>query len=212
MASNIALRSARPEDIGALLEFMMISSWGGIREAWERVRSPAETWRERGLAELADPECEIGYSRFVVAEIDGRMAGMVLLNFVGDTTPLDPRREPPEQAGAVALIKLADRSVFIREIAVDGWARGRGIARMLLGLAERLAISHHLGRVTLIVNDANGPAHRLYLAEGFKAVASRPSFGHPVFDDGSMLVLMQKIVPEPEPAASRKDGGRCRPP
>jgi ribosomal protein S18 acetylase RimI-like enzyme len=122
------------------------------------------------------------------------MAGMVLLNFVGDTAPLDPRREPPEQAGAISLIKLSDHSVFIREIAVDGWARGRGIARTLLALAEQLAVSHRLSRVTLIVNDANGPAHRLYLAEGFVAVASRPSIGHPVFEDGSMLVLLQKMV------------------
>jgi ribosomal protein S18 acetylase RimI-like enzyme len=194
MESIVALRSARLEDIDALLEFMMISSWGGIREAWERVRSPSETWRDRGLSELADPNCEIGYSRFVVAELNGRMAAMVLLNFVGDTTPLDPRREPPEQAGAVALIKLSDRSVFIREIAVAEWARGRGIARTLLALAERLAVSHKLGRVTLIVNDSNGPAHKLYLAEDFKAVASQPSIGHPAFDDGSMLVLMQKMV------------------
>ena len=195
MESLIALRSARPEDIGTLLDFMMISSWGGIREAWERVRSPSETWRDRGLAELADPGCEIGYSRFVVAELNGRMAGMVLLNFIGDTAPLDPGREPPEQAGAVALIKLSDHSVFVREIAVDGWARGRGIARTLLALAERLAASHRLGRVTLIVNDTNAPAHNLSLDEGFNAVASQPSVGHPVFGDGSMLVLMQKLVP-----------------
>jgi ribosomal protein S18 acetylase RimI-like enzyme len=188
------LRLAAPEDVEALLDLMVVSSWGGIRAAWSRVKAPGETWKQRGLSELSDASCEIGYPRFVISEVDGKIAGMVLLNLLSDTSGLDPAREPPEQAGAVALIKLAKHSIFVRELAVVEWARGRGLAQSLLELAESLAESNNLGRMTLIVNDANGPAHRLYLKLGFKAVESCPSLGHPAFDDGSMLVLMEKSV------------------
>ncbi len=194
MDHEISFRTARQDDIAVLLELMMISSWGGIRAAWERVKGPRESWRDRGLAELTDADCEIGYSRFVLAEVGGRIAGMALLNRIADTSSLRPDLEPPEQAGAVALIKQASMSIFIRELAIAEWIRGRGLGRSFLEVAGEIAVGQGLDRVTLIVNDANAAAHRLYTTSGFKMVGSRPSIGHPAFDDGSMLLLMEKTI------------------
>ncbi len=192
MENAFQFRAAVAADVETLIDLMMVSSWGGIRAAWERVRSPRETWRQRGAAEIADVGCEIGYSRFVVAEEEGRIAGMILLNFLGDTSMLDPDAEPPEQQGVLSLIKQADHSVFVREIAVLDWARGRGLASAFLTLAGSLAESRGDERVTLIVNDQNRPAHRLYDARGFRAVANTRSIGHPAFSDASSLLLMEK--------------------
>jgi ribosomal protein S18 acetylase RimI-like enzyme len=196
METTVTFRAARPDDVDALLDLMMVSSWGGIRNAWERVKSPDETWRDRGLAELGDARCEIGFPRFVVAEAGGRLGAMVLLNSIGDTSALNPALEPPEQAGAVALIREARFSVFIRELAVSDWMRGRGIARSFLDLSERIARSNGLQRTSLIVNDSNGPAQKLYEKVGFRMIDSRPSIGHPAFGDGSMLLLMVKDLDE----------------
>jgi ribosomal protein S18 acetylase RimI-like enzyme len=198
MASPFQFRAASASDVESLIDLMMVSSWGGIRAAWERVRSPRETWRQRGAAEIADVGCEIGYSRFVVAERESRIAGMILLNFLGDTSMLDPEAEPPEQQGVLSLIKAAEFSVFVREIAVLDWARGRGLATAFLSLADSIAESRGDPRVTLIVNDQNTAAHRLYGARGFRPVASTPSIGHPAFSDASSLLLMEKRI---QPAA-----------
>lgn len=195
MGQSLRMRAATAADVDALVDLMMVSSWGGIRAAWERVAAPGEGWRARGRSEIADAGCEIGYPRFVLAEEGARLAGMVLLNLLGDTAGLDPAREPPEQAGAVALIRQAAESVFVRELAVADWARGRGLARSLLALAADIAKARGFGRVTLIVNDANGPAHRLYLSEGFRVVGQEPSVGHPAFAEGSMLLLMERRLP-----------------
>jgi ribosomal protein S18 acetylase RimI-like enzyme len=199
MHSNIRFRAATADDLPALLDLMVMSSFGGIREAWERVKVDGETWQQRGLAELSDVNCEIGYSRFVVAEsgkdLAGKaLAGMILLNIIGDTSRMRPEYEPPEQAGAVALIKAAEHSLFIREFAIAKWARGKGLAREFLDLTDRLTISNGLRRVTLIVNDANIAAHALYKKTGFIAQDQQPSFGHPHFPDSSLLVLMDKQI------------------
>jgi ribosomal protein S18 acetylase RimI-like enzyme len=195
MTDQPAFRSARAEDIEPLIDLMLVSSWGGIRNAWERARSPHQTWRDRGRIEIGDADGEIGYSRFVVAESGGRIAGMMLLNLMGDTGRIDTSAVVPEERGALDLIRLARNSLFIREIATAEWARGRGLGREFIALAERIAISNAARRITLIVNDANGPAEKLYRKLGYVACAEVPSIGHPRFPDGSRLLLMEKAAP-----------------
>ncbi len=92
------------------------------------------------------------------------------------------------------LIKRADHSVFVRELAVVDWARGRGLASAFLDLADGVAGNRGDPRVTLIVNDQNVAAHRLYVARGFGVTARARSIGHPAFSDESSLLLMEKPV------------------
>jgi ribosomal protein S18 acetylase RimI-like enzyme len=192
MSSPVTFRSAGPDDIEELVDLMLVSSWGGIRAAWDRARSPHQTWRDRGRSELSDADGEIGYARFVVAETDGRLAGMVLLNMVGDTHRLSVNEAPPTERPALGLIREARNSLFIRELATAEWARGKGLATEMIELSERVAAGNAVERVTLIVNDANGPAEKLYLKLGYAGCAEAPSLGHPRFPDGSRLILMEK--------------------
>ncbi len=197
MASPVTFRSAKAADVEPLIELMLISSWGAIRNAWGMSTQPGETWRDRARAELGDAQCEIGYSRFIIADREGDIAGMVLLNAMGSTDGLSIVGAPAEHAGAIMLMKEARYSVFIRELAVHTWARGQGLASDFLLLAERVARTNESSRITLIVNDANGSAYKLYRKHGFRQVAEAPSIGHPEFDDGSMMLLLEKMVQAP---------------
>ena len=198
MNPAVTLRVATAADIDTLIDLMVVSSWGGMRTAWTRaqsrsqIRQAPQTWQQKARVELADAQCEIGYARFVVAEFEQRIAGMVLFNVIGSTDDIKPALAPPEQVSALTLIKGARDSLFIRELAVADWARGQGVASGFLDLADRVRASNTLFRVTLIVNDANGPAHKLYLKHGYAAVDHAPSVGHPTFEDGSTMLLMQK--------------------
>ena len=192
MKLAVTFRVANAADISTLIDLMVVSSWGGMRTAWTRAQSRSQTWQERARIELSDAHCEIGYARFVVAEFEQRIAGMVLFNVIGSTDDIKPALAPPEQVSALRLIKVARDSLFIRELAVADWARGQGVATGFLELADRVRASNTLSRITLIVNDANGPAHKLYLKHGYAAVEHAPSVGHPTFEDGSMMLLMQK--------------------
>jgi ribosomal protein S18 acetylase RimI-like enzyme len=200
MSSPVTFRSAVAADIEQLIDLMLVSSWGGIRLAWERVRAADETWRDRGRAEIADRDSEIGFSRFVVAETDSRLAAMVLLNLVGDTSRIDVGRAVDAEAGALRLIRQCQGSIFIREIATADWARGRGLGREMVELAEKVAATNGAARVTLIVNDANTAAERLYRRLGYQTIAEEASLGHPRFPDGSRLLLMEKPTPKKEGA------------
>ncbi len=190
--SPYTIRSATADDVEELIDLMVVSSWGGIRRAWDRARSETETWRDRGRSEILDRDSEIGFSRFVVAESDGRLAGMVLLNLIGDTTSIRPEAAAPPERGALRLVRAASHSLFIREIATAEWARGGGLGRELLNLSERIAHSNNVPRLTLIVNDANARAEALYRWLGYVQVDEEASVGHPGFPDGSRLLLMEK--------------------
>jgi ribosomal protein S18 acetylase RimI-like enzyme len=197
MASEVTFRSAAASDIEGLIDLMLVSSWGGIRRAWDRVKAPGETWRDRGRVEIGEADGEIGYSRFIVAETGGRLAGMILLNLVGNTARISPGDAAPEDQAALALIQMARHSLFIREVATAEWARRKGLGRELIGIAERLAASNMVPRTTLIVNDANGGAEKLYRSLGYTACGEAPSIGHPRFPEGSRLILMEKVTQAP---------------
>jgi ribosomal protein S18 acetylase RimI-like enzyme len=199
MALSVTFRSATADDIEVLIDLMVVSSWGGIRDAWDRARTGGQTWRDRGRIEIADRDSEIGFARFIVAEAERGIAAMVLLNMVGDTGGIGLRGVAPEEQGALRLIRKAAHSLFIREIATAEWARGRGLASELLSLAERVAQGNGVSRMTLIVNDANAAAERLYLGRGFSCAAEEASLGHPRFPDGSRLLLMEKPLGGREP-------------
>jgi ribosomal protein S18 acetylase RimI-like enzyme len=191
--------------VDALIDLLVVSSWGGIRDAWERVRAPGESWRERGRLEVADAGCELGYPRYIVAELDGRVAGMMLLNLLGSQLVLPDHEAPPEQQGAFALMQKAADTLFVRELAVAPFGRRRGIARAFLALADDLARGNGRVPVSLIVNDANTPALKLYLSCGYRETASEPCLGHPTFADGTRLLLMEK---RDEPPRERAATGR----
>jgi len=85
---------------------------------------------------------------YLVAETDGRPAGYVRLI---SPTPLACNAHVRQ----------------IQGLAVDTWARGRGVARALLGAALDEARRQDATRITLRVLGHNAPARRLYASLGF---------------------------------------------
>ncbi|MCZ4097745.1 GNAT family N-acetyltransferase [Streptomyces sp. SID13666] len=84
----------------------------------------------------------------LVAQVDGRVAGYV-------------RIVPPTPLPCNAHVRQ------IQGLAVDTWARGRGIARRLMAAALHEAGRQGATRMTLRVLGHNAPARRLYESMGF---------------------------------------------
>jgi len=85
---------------------------------------------------------------YLVAETDGRLAGYI-------------RLVPPTPLACNSHV------LQIQGLAVDTWARGRGVARALLDAALEEARALGATRITLRVLGHNAPARRLYESFGF---------------------------------------------
>ncbi len=112
----------------------------------------ADPWSAAGLAEELHNPC----ARFLVAEIDGEVAGYLGCHQVADEG-------------------------FIANVAVSPAFRRRGVARALLAAAKEQG--NGLYRLTLEVRPSNTAAIALYEAAGFVCDGVRPRFyAHPTED------------------------------
>ncbi|MBB5933385.1 GNAT family N-acetyltransferase [Streptomyces zagrosensis] len=136
-AGGLTVRLARSADGAAL---------GALdRRAWSRLHSvqPRPTPPYAPFFDAQHPPAQ-----HLVAEVDGRVAGYI-------------RLLPPTPLAANAHVRQ------IQGLAVDEWARGRGVGRGLLHAACAEARRQGAVRLTLRVLGHNTPARRLYEAAGF---------------------------------------------
>jgi GNAT superfamily N-acetyltransferase len=113
------------------------------------VREPEEVWRARA-AEAAEGIDKVLF----LAEDDGTLLGVV-----GGFRRLDPLE--------VQLVSLW----------VDPLARGRGVARLLIGAVATWARNRGAERVVLFVQEANAPGRALYVRAGFRPTGDRQPVG-----------------------------------
>jgi ribosomal protein S18 acetylase RimI-like enzyme len=80
-------------------------------------------------------------------------------------------------AGTILVTRLAAATAHVAQIAVDPVAERRGMGRLLIGAACANAREAGCARMTLLVDDRNVRARRLYAHAGFVAVAGFVSAG-----------------------------------
>jgi len=74
------------------------------------------------------------------------------------------------------VLQLVGARATILAVAVVERARGRGVGRLLMQVAEQHAQTHGAKRLTLCTADANLAALDLFLRRGFKIIRRRPSY------------------------------------
>ena len=141
------IRAARPEDAAAVADIYNV----GIRE-----RTSTFETRERGPAEIAEA-IVAGRHPFLVAELDGRLAGFSVTSQYSDRD---------------CYAGVAECSVY-----VDPGVRGRGVGTALLeGLAEEAARRGFHKLIGKLL-DSNEPSLRLMERTGFRVVGTHLRHG-----------------------------------
>lgn len=79
--------------------------------------------------------------------------------------------------GIGALVRQEDGSGELKRIFVDAAARGRGIARRILGALEDRARAEKLTRLRLETGTKSDPALALYRAEGYREIGPFGAYG-----------------------------------
>jgi len=157
-----------------------------------------ETTEEQAIAALAElfrrPGNRFSAKQVLVAEEDGRVAGMILCYHGSEADKLDaPLAERLRQRTgnpSPAIDKETDEDeYYIDSIAVFPEFRGRGIAKALLEAAEQAAADSGWERIALNVEYGNDRAASLYRAAGYAADKTIAINGSPFYH------MVKPIVP-----------------
>jgi ribosomal protein S18 acetylase RimI-like enzyme len=184
----IGLRPATRADAADLARLVDLASEGLTSYLWARMAEPGESVWDVGARRAARDEGAFSWRNAVIAEIDGQVAGGLVIYRIADAP------EPLEGLPGMfrPLQELENRALgtqYVNVLATYPAFRRRGVATALLHEAERRAGD---GTLSLIVADRNAAARRLYLAFGFADVARAPIVKEEWETESDEFVLMLK--------------------
>jgi ribosomal protein S18 acetylase RimI-like enzyme len=173
----VTIREATAADVPALLDL-----WSQLREQGPRRGTrPAttqvlESVEQRYVDAIASPDC-----RFVVATVDGDIAGMALLSVSSASTLLD-----------LPAVQLSHMCVADRY-------RRRGVGKALVTAAAAYADERGIEQVMVSVYPQHRDANRFYARLGFAPLVVRRMAPLPVLrrqlaaDDGPSVMLRREL-------------------
>lgn len=178
--TEIAIRPARKSDAAEIALLVNIAVHGGIAQGWAHAAEAEGTYDpiEVGRLDMMTGD-EFGWRNCTMAEVDGEVTGMLLGYRKDDAfTPVGPEvtgfMRPIEELEAEG-----NGTWFISMLGVHvGW-RGKGVGSALLEVADIKRAESKAKGVSLIVEDSNEGARRLYERRGFAVRTSRPMVGYP---------------------------------
>jgi len=180
MTARATTRPARKSDAAEIALLVNIAVHGGMARGWAHSDEAEGTYDpiEVGRLDMMTDD-EFGWRNCTMAEVDGEVAGMMLGYRKADAfTAVGPEvtgfMRPIEELEAEA-----NGTWFISMLGVHvGW-RSKGIGSQLLEVADVKRDETDASGVSLIVEDTNDGARRLYERHGYAVSISRPMVGYP---------------------------------
>ena len=169
--------AATPEDADALAQLVNMAGEGMPLYLWERMTQPGETAWDVGRRRARREEGAFSYRNAITLREGGNAAGAILACLIGYDIQDEPVAITAEMPAMFVplqeLENLALRTWYINVLATFPDHRGKGLGRQLLEFAEASARHKGLRGLSLIVEDANTGARRLYERFGFAEMARR---------------------------------------
>jgi ribosomal protein S18 acetylase RimI-like enzyme len=186
--SDPVVRPADKADAAAIAALYRISSDGVADYIWTRLAEPGEDLLDVGRRRYERENTPFSYQNCTLVEIDGEVAGMLVafpMHVDPDAVETDPVLAPYGELEE-------DGSYYVCGVALFPAFRGRGLGTRLMRLAEEQARARRLGKLSLIVFEANAGAKRLYERLGYREVARAAIVPHPLIRHTGDAVLMVK--------------------
>ncbi len=186
---SITNRPAVADDAADIARLFLISSDGLAEYIWTLVKEPGETVLEAGTRRYRRSGVAFSYQNCLIAEVDGRPAGMA------HSYPMvvDPDAAPESDPVLRPYSELEDDgSLYLSGIAVNEDARGKGIGSRLMVAVFQRTSELGLPRLSLICFERNEGAMRMDRRLGFREAARRPLEPHPLlrYQDGDAVLLV----------------------
>lgn len=185
-------RCATGADAAQMAELVDISGDGLPLYLWAKFARPGQSAWEVGLERARLGLGGFAFVHTVVRDVDGQVAACLI------GQPRSAAPQPPDGKIPAALVplnelgNLAANTWYINILATFPQHRGKGYGSELLRIAEVRARDAGLGRMSLIVSDANAGARRLYERHGFAELATRPMVKEQWQHEGRNWLLLVK--------------------
>jgi len=173
--TEIATRPARKSDAAEVALLVNIAVHGGMAQGWAHSDEAKGTYEplEVGRLQMMSDD-EFGGTSATMAEVDGEVVGMLLGYRKADAFTPVPAGVRGFMRPIEELEADANGTWFISMLGVHIHWRSKGVGSQLLEVADVKRASTKAKGVSLIVEDTNAGARRLYERRGFAVRDSRP--------------------------------------
>lgn len=187
----VDIRPARKSDAPLLARLIDIAGEGIPSFLWQSAAEPGESALDVGRRRAERDEGGFSWTNARVADLGGEVVAMLLGYRQPDRLPdIDFSEIPAFLHPLLELESLVPGSWYINALAVLPEHRGAGLGSRLLAEAGGLAARARATTISLIVDDANEGAKRLYDRHGYVQIARRPALPIPGGESHADWVLL----------------------
>lgn len=189
------LRRATKENGLALAELVDIAGDGIPSHLWSGSAKAGQSPVEVGVERVSHETANFSYRNAVVAEVEGKVAAMMLAYRLPDEQDDVNLEDLPDLIRPLVQLELeVPGSFYINALAAYPEYRGLGFGTKLLEAVHTLASEAGCETLSLEVFERNEGAVRLYERHGYKEAARLPTVPHPSFPYEGDVVLMTRSV------------------
>lgn len=195
--SPAGFRDACKSDARALAQLIEIAGEGIPRYLWAQEAGPGGDPLDVGTARALRGEANFSYRNAVVADREGKVAGMLLAYPLPHPSAEDLAGLDDLPALLRPLVDLEHQvpgSYYINALAVFPPYRSGGIGNAFLAIAEERARAAGCEALSLQVFAENEGACRLYQRSGFAIADRRPIIAHECYPYSTSVLLMTRRI------------------
>ena len=188
------LRRATRRDARAIAELSDQAGHGIPGYLWSQSAKEGQPSIEVGIERILREETNFSYRNAVVAELEGRVAALMLAYPLPEHSDVNLDELPDLLRPLEQLEQKVPGSFYINILAAYPEFRGLGLGTKLLEAAPALASGAGCSELSLEVFEQNEGAVRLYERHGYRELARLPAVPHPSYPYAGYVVLMTRSV------------------
>jgi ribosomal protein S18 acetylase RimI-like enzyme len=192
------IRKANRDDCRQIAELALMAGEGIPAYFWALAARTGQDPIEVGAQSAAKEDEHFSYRNVRVAEIDGKVAGMMLAYRLPDKEDAEDLEEFPEFIRPlIELEQCVPGSYYINMLATYPKFRNQSVGTALMATVDQLATEAGCSRSSIEVFEQNEGALRLYQRLGYQIRERRkviPHSSHPY--EGDIVLLTRPVTPK----------------
>jgi len=198
MLKNFKIRKASLADCKSIAELALMAGEGIPAYFWAQSRQEGQDIMDVGANNLASETENFSYRNVTIAEVDGKVAGMLLAyTLPASDNPDDVNEYPEFIRPLIELEQCVPGSYYINMIATYPEFRGQSIGTRLMGTVAKAAAAAGCQLISVEVFEQNQGALKLYQQLGYQVTERRRVVPHPCHPyTGGDVILLTKSATE----------------